>query len=54
MLSSNAMSPQAIKKQERSNHEQAAIKGLENPELDVLRQKFPKKEALSYQEIEKF
>ena len=54
MLSSNAMSPQAIRKQERSNYEQAAMKGSENPELDVLRQKCLKKEALSYQEIEKF
>ena len=38
MLNSNAVSLQAIKKQERSNYQQAAIKGFENPELAVLRQ----------------
>ena len=50
------LSPQAnnFQKQEEPNFEQVAIRGSENPELAVLKQKCLRKEDLSYQEIEKF
>ena len=56
MQSQHELSPQAknFEKQEQPNFKQVAMRGSENPDLAVLKQKCLKKEDLSYQEIEKF